>query len=134
MRHWLAKTEPTEYDWSTFIRERRAQWTGIRNAQARNVLKDMKTGDIVLIYHTGTERRVMGIAKVAKQAYQDPTDTEGKWLAIDLIPVTTLKHPISLETIKAHTKLQNIALVRQPRLSVSPLTEDEYSILIRLGA
>src|SRR5881396_65112 len=98
---WLVKQEPESYSWETFVREGRTAWTGVRNFQARNHLRAMKQGDLVLFYHSVTEKQVVGLARLDKEAYPDPTAKEGEWSCVDLVPVKTLKKPVSLETIKA---------------------------------
>lgn len=133
MAQWLAKTEPSTYSWSRFVAEKSARWDGVRNAQARNNLAAMHKGDQVLIYHSGEDRAVMGLAKVAKSAYPDPTADDPKWLCVDLVPVRALKAPVTLAAIKAEPSLQEIALIRQSRLSVMPLDEAAFAAIVALG-
>lgn len=133
MAHWLAKTEPSTYSWPQLLAEERACWDGVRNAQARNNLAAMKVGDQVMIYHSGDDRCVMGIAKVARAAYQDPTTDDARWVCVDLVPVRALPVPVTLATIKGETDLANIALVRQSRLSVMPLPADAFRSIVALG-
>jgi predicted RNA-binding protein with PUA-like domain len=120
--YWLVKQEPEDYSWKTFVAEGRAAWTGVRNFQARNNLRAMKKGDPVLFYHSGESKEVVGIARIAKEAYPDPTATEGDWSGVDLVPVKALKKPVSLGVIKADNALKEILLIRNSRLSVMPLT------------
>jgi predicted RNA-binding protein with PUA-like domain len=134
LNHWLVKSEPASYAWETFVKDRRAAWTGVRNFQARNNLRAMRKGDLVLFYHSVTDKQIVGIAKVAKEAYPDPTATEGDWSCVDLVPVKAITRPVTLAAIKASAPLKNIALVRNSRISVVPLTPDEYSEILRLGA
>src|SRR2546422_6481650 len=115
---WMVKQEPEAYSWSTFVQEGKTAWTGVRNFQARNNLRAMKKGDPVLFYHSVSEKQVVGVARVEKEAYPDPTATEGDWSSVDLAPVQELKSPVGLGTIKADKILKNIALVKQSRLSV----------------
>ena len=133
MHHWLVKQEPEAYGWSAFVKDRRAAWTGVRNFQARNNLRAMRKGDLVFYYHTGSEKQVVGLARVARGAYPDPTATEGDWAAVDLIPVNPLARPVSLETIKADAVLKTMALVRNSRLSVSPVTAAQVERLLELS-
>ena len=132
-RHWLVKSEPGEYAWGRLARERRAVWDGIRNAQARNHMAEMRRCDLVLFYHTGDAREVVGIAKVARAAYPEPGCADPRWLAVDLAPVRALRRPVTLAEIKADRRLAGIALVRQSRLSVMPLEPEAYERILSLG-
>ena len=118
MACWLAKTEPSTYSWDRLVEENRTRWDGVRNAQARNNLAAMKKGDEVLIYHSGEDRAVVGIAKVVRTAYRDPTADDERWVCVDLAPVRALPSRVPLAAIKATAELKNMALVRQGRLSV----------------
>ncbi len=133
-QHWMVKSEPAAYSWAQFVEDGRAAWTGVRNFQARNNLRAMKMGDMVLFYHSVTGKEVVGIAKVSVPAYPDPTATEGAWECVDLVPVKPLKRPVSLQLIKATTELAGIALLRQSRLSVIPLSAAEYTHIVRLAS
>ena len=133
MASWLVKQEPTAYSFAQFAQEKTTAWTGVRNFQARNNLRAMKKGDRVFYYHSVEERQVVGLAQVAKEAYPDPTATEGDWSCVDLKAGKPLPTPVSLDTIKADPQLKTIALVRQSRLSVVPLTEPEANRLAALG-
>ncbi|MEA3208096.1 MAG: hypothetical protein QOE70_1153 [Chthoniobacter sp.] len=130
----MVKQEPTAYAWETFVKEGRAAWTGVRNFQARNNLRAMRKGDRVLYYHSVVGKEVVGIAKVAATAYRDPTASEGDWECVDLVPVKALKQPVTLEAIKTNPRFKDLALLRQSRLSVLPLTAEEYEELVRLGS
>src|SRR5438876_10342260 len=132
-QYWLVKQEPTAYSWSNLVEDGRAAWTGVRNFQARNHLRAMKPGDLVLFYHSVTEKQVVGLARVNKEAYPDPTAKEGEWSCVDLLPVKTLKKPVSLETIKADKVLATMPFLRQSRLSVTPLTKGQFERLLRLA-
>jgi len=131
--YWLVKQEPEAYSWETFVKDKRTAWTGVRNFQARNSLRAMKKGDLVLFYHSVSEKRVVGLARIEKEHYPDPTAEDGDWSAVDLIPVKPLKEPVTLEQIKRDKILKSIALVRQSRLSVTPLTRTEFQRLMELG-
>jgi predicted RNA-binding protein with PUA-like domain len=133
MASWLVKQEPTAYAFAQFQKEKETAWTGVRNFQARNNLRAMRKGDRVFYYHSVEERQVVGTASVAREAYPDPTATEGDWSCVDLRAGKALPQPVTLERIKADPKLQSIALVRQSRLSVVPLTEAEADYLAALG-
>jgi predicted RNA-binding protein with PUA-like domain len=133
MQHWLVKQEPEDYSWAMLVKDGRTAWTGVRNFQARNNLRAMKKGDLVLFYHSVTEKQVVGIARVAKEAYPDPTATEGDWSCVDVVPVKQLKEPVELNTIKTDKVLAQIPLVRQGRLSVMPLTKSQFERMLKLG-
>ena len=130
---WLVKQEPESYAWSAFVKDGRTAWTGVRNFQARNNLRAMKKGDLVIYYHSGDEKQIVGLARVAGEAYADPTATEGDWTCVDLAPVKSLRQRVTLSTIKADKNLKEIALVRNSRLSVSPLTESQFQRLLSLA-
>lgn len=131
MNYWLVKQEPESYSFDTFRKEKRTDWTGVRNYQARNNLRAMKKGDKVLYYHSGDERAVVGLAKVTKPAFPDPTDEN--WVAVELEAGKPLKKPVTLSEIKANPKLANIALLKQSRLSVVPLTEEEFDEILSMA-
>ncbi len=133
MKHWLVKSEPVKYSWEKFNKEGRTFWDGVRNYQARNNLREMQEGDLVLYYHSNDGKAVVGIAKVVKEAYQDPTTDDKNWVVVDLVPVQNLKKPVTLETIKADTQLKDIALVKQGRLSVMPLKATEFDRILELS-
>lgn len=130
---WLVKSEPSTYSWDQFAAEKGTFWSGVRNPMARNHLAAMKRGDAVLFYHTGDDKRVVGIASVTKEAYPDPTADDAKWLAVDLAPVKPLAEPVTLAAIKAEKSLAEIALVRMSRLSVMPLTKVAFEKILAMG-
>jgi len=131
---WLVKQEPSDYSWSDFVDDGGTSWTGVRNYTARNNLRRMSKGDEILFYHSGEEKAVVGIAKVARTAYRDTTAREGDWSAIDLVPIKPLRRPVALREIKAKPALKKIALVRQSRLSVMPLAAKEFRVILKMGA
>jgi predicted RNA-binding protein with PUA-like domain len=133
MAHWLIKSEPTKYSWDKFVEDKQTFWDGVRNYAARNNLKAMKKGDEVFFYHSNEGLEIVGIAKVAKEAYQDPTTEDANWVVVDFKPVKKLKKPVTLATIKSDDRLKNIALVRLGRLSVCPITDEEWNIILELG-
>jgi predicted RNA-binding protein with PUA-like domain len=132
--YWLVKQEPSSYSWSNFVAERSTSWTGVRNYAARNNLRRMRKGDEVLFYHSGEEKAVVGIAKVMRTVYADPTAREGDWSAVDLAPNKSLRRPVTLGQIKSDPRLRKIQLVRQSRLSVMPLATSEFRAIVRMGA
>ena len=131
--YWLVKQEPEAYSWTTFLKDGRTAWSGVRNFQARNNLRAMKKGDPVLFYHSVSEKQVVGLARVEKEHYADATATEGDWSVVDLAPVKTLLRPVSLESIKTDKTLKDIPLVRQSRLSVMELNPGHWSLLCEMG-
>ncbi len=133
MQYWLVKQEPQDYSWATLVKDGRTAWTGVRNFQARNSLRAMKKGDLVLFYHSGADKQVVGLARVEKEAYPDPTATEGDWSSVDLAPVKALDKPVVLDAIKADKALKGILLVRQTRLSVMGLTPAQFDRVLKLG-
>jgi predicted RNA-binding protein with PUA-like domain len=133
-RHWLVKQEPESYPWSAFERDRRTSWDGVRNYQARNNLKGMQAGDPVLYYESGDTKSVVGVAKVTRAAYPDPTADEPAWVSVELEAVRELGRPVSLAEIKADPALAGVILVRHSRLSVMPLTREEFERIAGLGA
>lgn len=131
--HWLVKQEPEDYSWDDLLRDGSTQWSGVRNFQARNNLRQMKLGDAVFFYHSGKEKCVVGIASVSKAAYPDPTAKEDGWIAVDIEPLKKLANPVSLADIKANAELSDLLLVRQSRLSVMPVGENEFDEIVRMG-
>ena len=132
-KHWLVKSEPSAYSWSDIVRDKQTAWTGVRNFQARNNLRSMKAGDSVLFYHSVTDPSVVGIVKVTKEAYPDPTAKEGDWSCVDLVPVKPLPSPVTLAKIKEEIALAEIPLIKQSRLSVMPVTAIEYSRILKMS-
>lgn len=133
MNHWLVKQEPDAYAWSQFVADGRTAWTGVRNFQARNNLRAMKKGDLVLYYHSNIGKEIVGVAKVVKEHYPDPTADEGDWSVVDLAPIKPLKTFVTLDALKADAVLKDMPLVKQSRLSVSPLTEPQFKRVLSLG-
>ena len=133
MAHWLVKSEPFKYSWNKFVEDKVTHWDGVRNYGARNNLRAMEKGDEVFFYHSNEGLEIVGIAKVAKTAYQDPTTDDANWVVVDLKPVKKLKNPVSLATIKADPRLEGIALVRLSRLSVCPITDSEWHIILDIS-
>lgn len=131
---WLVKQEPEGYSWNDFVRDGRTEWTGVRNFQARNNLRQMKAGDRVLFYHSGTGKCVVGIAEVAKAAYPDPTADDPQWVAVDIKPVRPLKKAVELTSMRDQPKLSNLLLIKQSRLSVVPLTREEFETIVKMGS
>jgi predicted RNA-binding protein with PUA-like domain len=134
MNYWLVKQDPANYPFSQFQKEKKTDWTGVRNYQARNFLRDMKKGDNVLFYHSGDEKSVVGFASVSKAAFPDPTADEDGWVAVELKAGKTLKKPVTLAQVKTDRKLSNILLVKNGRISVMPLTKSEYEQIVKLGS
>ena len=133
MNYWLVKQEPESYSWATFLKDRKTAWTGVRNFQARNNLRAMKKGDQVLYYHSVSEKQIVGIAVVKKEGYPDPTADSSDWVCVDLVPAKTLTHPVSLEMIKSDPLLRTMPLVRQGRLSVMPVTREEFERVLEVS-
>ena len=131
--YWMVKQEPETYSWSDFVKDGVTDWTGVRNYQARNNLREMKPGERVLFYHSGKDKAVVGIAEVAKSAYPDPTGDDVQWVAVDLKPIKALKNPVPLAAIRYDKRLSQLPLIRQSQLSVMPLTKDEFDVIVALG-
>lgn len=132
-KFWLVKQEPSAYSWGDLVKDRKTQWTGVRNYTARNNLRAMRKGDAVLFYHSVVGKEVMGIARIIREAYPDPTATEGDWSAVDLAPEKALPRPVSLDEIKRNPKLKEMALLRLSRLSVQPVTSAEFQEILRMA-
>jgi predicted RNA-binding protein with PUA-like domain len=135
MAYWLLKTEPDTYSWDDQVKKgaKGEAWTGVRNFRARDHLKAMKKGDLAFFYHTGDEKQVVGIVEVIREAYPDPTDKDGAFVAVDVKAVKPLKKPVTLATVKADKRLKDMVLAKQPRLSVQPVTAEEWKIVCGLG-
>ena len=130
--HWLVKQEPEAYSWDDFVRDGRTEWTGVRNFLARKHLRAMRKGDAVLFYHSVSDKAVVGVARVTREAFPDPTAKEGDWSAVELKPIKRLKKPVTLEQVKAEPKLRDIALLRCSRLSVQPLGKNDFELICRM--
>ena len=133
MKYWLLKSEPDAWSWENQVKEGASMWDGVRNYQARNNLKEMKKNDLCFFYHSVTERSIVGIVKVVKEYYPDPTDKTGRFVVVDVKATKKLKNPVSLDQIKENSRLQDIALVKQSRLSVMPLKKTEWDIIIKMS-
>ena len=133
MKYWLLKSEPDAWSWENQVKEGASMWDGVRNYQARNNLKKMKKNDLCFFYHSVTERSIVGIVKVVMENYPDPTDKTGRFVVVDVKAMKKLKNPVSLDQIKENSKLQNIALVKQSRLSVMPLKKTEWDIIVKMS-
>lgn len=133
MAYWLIKSEPFKYSWDQFVLDKQTTWDGVRNYAARNNLRDMKKGDLAFFYHSNEGVEIVGIAKVAKEAYQDPTTDNPAWLVVDFKPVRKLKNPVPLEVIKKDPRLAQMDLVRLGRLSVQTVKEDEWWIVMEMA-
>ena len=131
--HWLVKSEPDKYSWDEFVKDGSTYWDGVRIAQARNHLRGMRVGDLVLYYHSGEGREVVGVARVTRTAYPDPTTDDERWVVVDLEPVRPLANAVSLAQIKTTRSLAEIPLVRQSRLSVMPLDKAAFERILSLG-
>ncbi|MCX6275379.1 MAG: EVE domain-containing protein [Bacteroidetes bacterium] len=131
--YWLVKSDPETYGWEQFQKDKITSWDGVRNYAARIHLRAMKTGDDVLFYHSNTDAGVVGTAKVTKESYPDPTAKEEGWVSVELKCLQSLKSPVTLKAIKAEKKLQNMVLIKISRLSVSPVTQEEYDTIIKMG-
>jgi predicted RNA-binding protein with PUA-like domain len=133
MSYWLVKSEPFKYSWEEFLKDGWTYWDGVRNYQARNNLNNMRKGDLVLFYHSNEGLEVVGIAKVIKEAYQDPTADDPRWVVVNLKPVETLRNPVPLNEIKKDKRLKDVALIKQSRLSVMPLRKEEFETIVAKG-
>ena len=130
---WIVKQEPSKYNWEQFEKDGSTYWDGVRNYQARNNLIAMNKGDLILFYHSVIGKEIVGIAKVTRESYPDPTTDDDRWVVVDLKAIKPFKVPVSLDNIKAHKELTEIALIKQSRLSVMPVTKKEFQILVKLG-
>jgi len=133
MNYWLVKSEPAAYSWAAFVKDGKTAWTGVRNFQARNNLRAMKQGDLLFFYHSVTDKQAVGLAKVSHEFYPDATATEGDWSCVDLIPLKPLARPISLEVMKNDATLKEMPLIKQSRLSVTPVTAKQAARLLKLS-
>lgn len=133
MAYWLLKSEPFKYPWEQLLRDKKTYWDGVRNYAARNNLRAMKKGDLAFFYHSNEGLEIVGVCRIVREAYQDPTTTEEAWVAVDVAPVKTLGHPVSLAQIKAEPALAQMALLRLSRLSVQPVTEAEWQAVMEMA-
>jgi len=133
MAYWLVKSDPDSYSWNDLIKDKRTDWDGVRNYQARNNLKEMKVGDSVLLYHSVQATEVVGIAKVTKEYFQDKTTEDDRWVAVELEAIESFEKPVTLQQIKENNKLKDIPLIKQSRLSVMPLSKKEYDTIIEMS-
>ena len=133
-KYWMVKQEPETYSWDDFVKDGQTDWTGVRNYQARNNLREMRVGERVLFYHSGKGKEVVGLAEVAKSAYADPTADDPQWVAVDLKPVKPLATPVQLAAIRYDDRLSQLPLIRQSQLSVMPLTKDEFDVIVTMGS
>lgn len=134
MNYWLMKSEPNTYSWDDLEKDGQTLWDGVRNFKARNNMKAMKKGDKVFFYHSGEEKSVIGVTKIVKESYPDPTAKEGSWVVVDIVPVKKFKKPVTLAEVKADSKLKDMVLARQPRLSVQPVTKEEFERILKKGS
>jgi predicted RNA-binding protein with PUA-like domain len=133
MSYWLIKSEPFKYSWEQFLKDKRTYWDGVRNYAARNNMKAMKLGDELFFYHSNEGLAVVGVAKVVKEFYQDPTTDEDAWVVVDVAPVKTLKKPVTLKQIKSDKRLANMEIIRLSRLSVSKVQPEEWNVIMELA-
>ena len=133
MNYWLVKSEPSVYSWETFVKDKKTFWDGVRNYTARNNMREMKKGDEVFYYHSNEGLEIVGIAKVVKESYQDPTTDNANWVVVDLKPVRKLKKPVSLATIKDIPPLSEMELVKNSRLSVQKVKPDEWEMILKIS-
>ncbi|MBX7158135.1 MAG: EVE domain-containing protein [Verrucomicrobiae bacterium] len=134
MKYWLVKQEPESYSWQDFVKDGKTAWTGVRNFQARNFLRAMRCDDYVLFYHSVTDKKVVGIAQVTREAYPDPTAKGvGNWACVDLVPIKALTEPVSLDIIKKEPELKEILLIRQSRLSVMPVEVAQFKKVVKMS-
>src|SRR3982751_34213 len=131
--YWMVKQEPETYSWDDFVKDGQTDWTGVRNYQARNNLREMRVGERVLFYHSGKGKEVVGLAEVVKSAYADSTADDPQWVAVDLKPVKPLATPVQLAAIRYDERLSQLPLIRQSQLSVMPLTKEEFDVIVTMG-
>ena len=133
MNYWLMKSEPGAYSWDDMLKDGRTYWDGVRNYTARNNMKSMKVGDRAFFYHSVKEKTIIGVVKIVKEYYQDPTTDDDRWVVVDIEPELTLNNPITLEQVKSDDRLSDMVLVKQSRLSVQPVTKEEFDIIMNLA-
>jgi len=134
MNYWLMKSEPGTYSWDDLLKDGSTFWDGVRNYTARNNMKSMKVGDLAFFYHSVKQTRILGVAKIVKEYYQDPSTDDDRWVAVDIEPLSALNNPVTLEQVKSDDRLSDMILVRQSRLSVQPVTKEEWDIIMKLGS
>lgn len=133
MNYWLVKSEPFKYSWDDFVKEGKSIWDGVRNYQARNNLKAMKKGDWVFFYHSNEGVEVVGLAEISKEFYQDPTTEDDRWVVVELKPIKKFAKSVTLKSMKSDERLSNLALIKQSRLSVTPILKAEFDIILSLA-
>jgi predicted RNA-binding protein with PUA-like domain len=133
MNYWLVKSEPFKYSWDDFVKEKKSVWDGVRNYQARNNMKEMKKGDWVFFYHSNEGMEVVGLAEVKKEYYQDPTTEDPRWVVVEIVPIKKLNKTVTLKMMKSDDRLSNLALIKQSRLSVTPVGKHEFDIILSLA-
>lgn len=133
MKYWLIKTEPGSYSWEQFVRDKRTFWNGVRNYQARINLRAMGVGDLCLFYHSVSDKAVMGVARVVREAYPDHTAEDGEWVMVDVEPVHSLRMPVTIDMVKARPDLADMVLVKNSRLSVQPVTKAQFDAVVKMG-
>lgn len=133
LRYWLVKSEPFKYSWEDLVKDGWTYWDGVRNYEARNNIRAMAVGDQLLFYHSNEDRAVVGIAEVIREHYQDPTTDDDRWSVVDIKPLQALSAPVTLAEIKREPRLGNMQLVTRGRLSVSPVTADEFGVIVAMG-
>jgi predicted RNA-binding protein with PUA-like domain len=133
MNYWLVKSEPFKYSWDDFVKEGKSVWDGVRNYQARNNLKEMKKGDWVFFYHSNEGMEVIGLAEVKKEFFQDPTTEDPRWVVVEIVPIKKFNKTVTLKMMKSDDRLTNLALIKQSRLSVTPVGKQEFDIILSLA-
>lgn len=133
MNYWLVKSEPFKYSWEDFVKEGKSVWDGVRNYQARNNMKEMKKGDWVFFYHSNEGMEVIGLAEVKKEFFQDPTTKDPRWVVVEIIPIKKFNKTVTLKMMKSDDRLSNLALIKQSRLSVTPVGKQEFDIILSLA-
>ncbi|NQW75607.1 MAG: EVE domain-containing protein [Cytophagales bacterium] len=133
MNYWLVKSEPFKYSWDDFVKEEKSVWDGVRNYQARNNMKEMKKGDWVFFYHSNVGMEVIGLAEVKKEFFQDPTTEDPRWVVVEIIPIKKFNKTVTLKMMKSDDRLSNLALIKQSRLSVTPVGKQEFDIILSLA-
>ena len=133
MNYWLVKSEPFKYSWDDFVKEGKSVWDGVRNYQARNNMKEMKKGDWVFFYHSNEGMEVVGLAEVKKEFFQDPTTEDPRWVVVEIVPIKKFNKPVTLKMMKSDDRLSNFALIKQSRLSVTPVGKQEFDIILSLA-